>query len=418
MVEKGFKQTEIGLIPEDWEVKKLGECLLRNPDYGINAAAVPYNENLPAYLRITDITEDGNYSNKNLVSVNNISSSSYYLNEGDLVFARTGASVGKTYLYNPKDGKLVFAGFLIRLKANEDVLLPYYLKYFTQTKLYWDWIATNSMRTGQPGINGNEYQKLLIPLPPKPEQEAIAKVLSDTDTLIEKLEQLIAKKRLIKQGAMQQLLKPKKGWEVKKLGEMANCFAGGTPSTFVKEYWGGNIIWLQSGRCQNDIIRKQQKEITITEKGLSNSAAKLIKPNSVLVAITGATCGNIGYLEFCAAANQSVVAIEPYNMINSKFLYYVFLTKRKEILSLQTGSAQGGTNLKSIKSIEIIFTSLEEQTRIAQILTDMDNEIEALERQLAKYKQIKQGMMQVLLTGKIRLVKPVKARHTLSHQHA
>ncbi|MDG6028084.1 MAG: restriction endonuclease subunit S [Candidatus Brocadia sp.] len=204
---KGCKQTEVGIIPSDWVIKKIGECLLKNPDYGINAAAVPYNEGLPVYLRITDIKEDGKYSKKNIVSVNNISSASYYLQEGDLVFARTGASVGKTYLFDPKDGKLVFAGFLIRVKANDKVLLPDYLKYFTQTKQYWNWIEANSMRTGQPGINGNEYKELIIPLPPtKAEQTAIAQVLSDMDAEIEALEKKLEKYKMIKQGMMRELL--------------------------------------------------------------------------------------------------------------------------------------------------------------------------------------------------------------------
>src|SRR3989344_5681233 len=135
-IPKGYKQTEIGIIPDEWEVKRLGECLLKNPDYGINAAAVAYNDTLPTYLRITDISEDGKYLSSNKVSVNNTLADSYYLEEGDIVFARTGASVGKTYLYNKNDGKLVFAGFLIRVKANPKILDCKYFICLTQTKSY------------------------------------------------------------------------------------------------------------------------------------------------------------------------------------------------------------------------------------------------------------------------------------------
>lgn len=116
---------------------------------------------------------------------------------------------------------------------------------------------------------------------------------------------------------------------------------GGTPSTFEKSYWNGDIVWLQSGRCQNNVIKKQNNETCITARGLAESAAKLIKPNSVLAAITGATCGNIAFLPFAASANQSVVAIEPNDKADSKFLYYLMVTKRDTILMLQTGSAQG-----------------------------------------------------------------------------
>jgi type I restriction enzyme S subunit len=155
----------------------------------------------------------------------------------------------------------------------------------------------------------------------------------------------------------------------------------------------------------NDIaFEKIEDEKTITLLGLNESAARLIKPKSVLIAITGATCGNIGLLEFEASANQSVIAIEPLNNFDYRYLFYYLLMKRNDILSNQTGSAQGGVNLNSIKKLDASFPSPEEQTRIATILSDMDAGIAALEKQLAKARSIKQGMMQQLLTGKIRLV--------------
>jgi len=189
-----------------WEVKTLGDCLTKNPDYGINAPSVPYSDNLPVYIRITDISEDGRFLPEKITSVDNINSNNYFLEKDDLVFARTGASTGKTYLYNPKDGKLVFAGFLIRVKVNSQKLDPRFLKGYTETTMYWHWVNIMSMRSGQPGINGNEFSQLSIPLPPLPEQQAIAQILSDMDTEIEALEQKQAKYKAIKQGMMQELL--------------------------------------------------------------------------------------------------------------------------------------------------------------------------------------------------------------------
>lgn len=191
---------------EGWEVKTLGECLLKNPDYGINAAAVEYNDNLPTYLRITDISENGKYLTSNKASVDHTLSSSYYLEEGDIVFARTGASVGKTYLYNTNDGMLVFAGFLIRVKANPEMLDCNYLFFLTQTNSYWDWVKANSMRSGQPGLNSNEYKSFQIPFPPKEEQTRIATILSDMDAEVSALEQKLEKYKRIKLGMMQELL--------------------------------------------------------------------------------------------------------------------------------------------------------------------------------------------------------------------
>jgi type I restriction enzyme S subunit len=205
-VKPRYKQTEAGVIPEDWGVGKLGDCLTATPDYGINAAAVPFADKLPVYIRITDITEGGRFSPEKLVSVEGADTERYFLNEGELVFARTGASVGKSYLYNPADGKLVFAGFLIRVKPNQAKLIPGFLASYVQTGCYWDWVNVMSMRSGQPGINGNEYAQLPIPLPTVEEQAAIATALSDMDAEIAALQTRRDKTHALKQGMMQQLL--------------------------------------------------------------------------------------------------------------------------------------------------------------------------------------------------------------------
>ncbi|QDT32060.1 restriction endonuclease subunit S [Thalassoglobus polymorphus] len=200
-------QTRLPGFKGEWEEKRLGECLLARPNYGINAAAVPFSGNLPSYLRITDITEYGRYCPSPRVSVDSPDSDQFYLEPGDLVLARTGASVGKSYLYNPNDGELVYAGFLIRVRPDPRLLEPAYLAAFVTTRTYWNWVQLNSMRSGQPGINGNEYATLPLILPPTiEEQTAIAEVLSDMDTEIAALEQRRDKTRDLKQGMMQELL--------------------------------------------------------------------------------------------------------------------------------------------------------------------------------------------------------------------
>jgi type I restriction enzyme S subunit len=203
----GYKQTEIGIVPEDWEVEPLGQRLRRHPTYGINAPAANFDFRFPTYLRITDITDDGRFATETKVSVNHPMSGSYILEPGDLVFARTGASVGKSYLYEPQDGELVFAGFLIRISPDPEQLVPAFLKYFVQSRPFRNWVRVNSMRTGQPGINGQEYASLPVPIPPTTaEQTAIAEILSDKDAEIATLEAKIDKARKIKLGMMQELL--------------------------------------------------------------------------------------------------------------------------------------------------------------------------------------------------------------------
>lgn len=203
---RGYKRTEVGVIPEEWEVASLRSCLRAAPDYGINAAAIPFDDDMPAYLRITDIGEDNQYRPSPRVSVNHADRDSYLLAKGDLVFARTGASVGKSYLFNVADGPLVFAGFLIRITPDAAKLDPGYCSYVVQSERYWQWVATMSTRSGQPGINGQEYGTFCLPLPKTCEQRAIAAVLSGIDSEISALKQRREKTRAIKKGMMQQLL--------------------------------------------------------------------------------------------------------------------------------------------------------------------------------------------------------------------
>lgn len=186
----------------EWEEKKLGELLLARPDYGLNAPAVPFLEDLPTYLRITDISEEGKYINDGKVSVRAPVGEENYLQAGDIVLARTGASVGKSYLYQPRDGRLVFAGFLIRLRPNRKILDSSFLSNFLTTPRYWEWVTVNSARSGQPGINSSEYSSLSIPLPSFSEQQHIAACLTSLDDLLVAQGDKIEALREFKQGLM------------------------------------------------------------------------------------------------------------------------------------------------------------------------------------------------------------------------
>lgn len=195
-----------------WETHQLGELLSRPPEYGVNAPAVTYSPSLPTYIRITDIDADGNFLAENKASVDIDTVGDHYLAEDDVVLARTGASVGKSYRYRPDDGRLVFAGFLIRVRPDKSKLDSVFLSAFLATRRYWDWVVMTSARSGQPGINGPEFASLPILIPPvaktdkRPaEQQRIAACFGSLDALIaaqlRKLDGLRAHKR----GLMQQL---------------------------------------------------------------------------------------------------------------------------------------------------------------------------------------------------------------------
>jgi type I restriction enzyme, S subunit len=279
MVKAGYKQTEVGVIPEEWDVA--------------------YDPRFPTYLRITDISDDGWFIPESKASVNHALSGNYILVTGDLVFARTGASVGKAYLYNNQDGELVFAGFLIRVHPDDKRLDPNYLKHFTQTRTYWNWVTVNSMRSGQPGINGQEYASLPVAVPPtKAEQQAIAGALSDVDELIGSLDKLIDKKRAIKTAAMQQLLTGQTRlpgfegeWEVKRLGDFGTFQKGS--GVRKDESSSGDLPCIRYGEIytvHDDYIKTFYSLIS---RDVAATATRL-KTGDILFAGSGETKEDIG----------------------------------------------------------------------------------------------------------------------------
>jgi type I restriction enzyme S subunit len=201
-----YKESELGWIPKEWEVKKLEDLCNEKPKYGINAAAVEFNPKLPTYLRITDINEDGEFSKIGRKCVDNQYSNQYILQKGDLVFARTGATVGKTYLYKEEDGLLVYAGFLIKVTPNSKVLNSNFLKFLTETGYYNNWVLLMSQRSGQPGINGAEFGVLKIPTPNIDEQNLISSKILGCQIKIQTEQSALLKYQQIKAGLMQDLL--------------------------------------------------------------------------------------------------------------------------------------------------------------------------------------------------------------------
>ncbi len=412
----GYRLTEVGTIPEDWDIRLLRSCLRCAPNYGINAPAVPLDDRLPTYLRITDISDDHRFAPSPRVSVRHSNATSFFLNDGDVVFARTGASVGKSYLYRAADGPLVFAGFLIRVSPNPSKLHPAYLSYYLQSQRYWDWVAAMSARSGQPGINGQEYGTLQLPLPAPAEQHAIAEALSDVDGLIGALEALIAKKRAIKQAAMQQLLTGKTRlpafhgeWETKRLAEVGYFLKGSGVKR--DDALSGPLACVRYGEIyttHDDYIRSFHSWIS---PEVAATATRL-KFGDLVFAGSGETKEEIGKcvafaLDMEAYAGGDIVILRPTD-VDSLFLGYALNASEvaRQKASLGQGDAVVHISSSALAQVSVHLPLIREQNAIATVLSDMDAEIAALEARRDKTRAIKQGMMQQLLTGRVRLVKP------------
>jgi type I restriction enzyme, S subunit len=388
------------------ERKPLGQLLRRSPRYGINAAAVTLKPGIATYIRITDIDGSGRFAPDPKVGVAHPNATGYRLAPGELVFARTGASVGKSYLYDQRDGELVYAGFLINIAPDPNRLNPKYLSLFAHTKEYWDWIARTSARSGQPGVNGREYAQLPIPLPDIATQNAIADAMTDVDSLIVTLEQLITKKQAIKRGMMQRfLIRQTDKAAMISLGSITSWLSGGTPDRSNLSYWCGTIPWISATTLKNFEVATSDQHVTPVAVKAGSRMAPL---GSTLLLVRGSALHSeirASLVTGPVCFNQDVKALVPSQDIVPKFLTYSIHGNADSLLRLVTsaGNTAGVLDTNVVKRFEIYVPKRSEQQRITLVLDDLSNEIDLLKLRLLKAEAVKQGMIRELLSGRRRL---------------
>lgn len=414
-VPSGYKQTEAGVIPEDWEVRTLRQIspsqsvgLVINPStYYVSDGTVPMlvGSNVKANHIDWESARRISDSSNRLISASRLAA-------GDLVTVRVGEP-GTTAVVPPEiDGCNCASMMIVRKGAGFD---SRWLCYVMNSWLGLRQVEHVQYGTAQKQFNISDAVHFAYPSPRLNEQTAIAEALSDADALIESLEQLIAKKRQIKQGTMQALLTGRQrlpgfseDWVVRSLSDLASIRSGGTPSTAQAQFWDGDILWctptditaLNGRKYLSDTVRK------ITWQGLQSSSAELIEANSIVMT-SRATIGECAINVLPVATNQGFKNFIPFDDVDVEFFYYLLLTQKEGFIRLCAGSTFLEIGKTQLASFEVLMpTTTEEQTAIATILTDMDAELAELETRLAKTRQLKQGMMQELLTGRIRLVQP------------
>lgn len=403
-IPQGYKDSKLGIIPEDWEVVKLGKLLIEKPKYGIGASAVEFSNDLPTYLRITDIDENGLFHPEKKASLDDKEYVNYILQDNELVFARTGATVGKSYLYNKKDGELVYAGFLIKVSPDNEKLNSKYLKKFVETHTYWHWVQIMSARSGQPGINGEEYATMPIPLPTLEEQTKIAEILTTWDNAIEKQESLIQEKKQLKKGLMQRLLSGEKRfdgfddeWQETKLGK------------YIKE------ISKKNNKNINLVLSVTNKHGFITQKDYfakevaskDTSNYKIVERYNFAYNPSRINVGSIALLEKfeIGILSPMYVIFECLDGLNRYYLNYWLKSHdfNGNLYKYLSGSVRDSLAFKDMSLIKIKLPSTEEQDRIVETLKCVDDEIILLNKELDELKLQKKGLMQNLLTGKVRV---------------
>jgi type I restriction enzyme S subunit len=414
----GYKQTEVGVIPEDWCEASLTSLTEKGSriTYGVVQPGKNDSDGV-LFIRGGDIFA-GRIIETKLRRIPKAIAEQYKrtcLSGGEILISLVGYP-GEAALVPKSLAGANIARQVALVKLNKGLPNnPDFVCKFLQSDVGRRQLLKEAIGSAQQVINLRDIQKVTVALPPtKAEQAAIVEALSDADALIESLEQLLAKKRQIKQGAVQELLTGKKRlpgfsgeWVIKEIGQFTDCTAGGTPSTRNAGYWGGAIQWMSSGELNHKMVA--EVEGRITEEGLRNSSTKMLPANCVLIGLAGQgkTRGTVAMNFVPLCTNQSIAAIFPNPSFVPEYLYFNLDSRYDELRELSAGDGgRGGLNLTIIRKIAVPFPSIEEQTAIAAILADMDAELAALEEKLAKARNLKRGMMQELLTGRIRLVKP------------
>jgi len=427
-----FKHVSIGpvsvKIPGDWDLISLEDVAENSGEYGANAPAQPFDADEFRYIRITDLTEDGKLKNCTKQSIPIEGNEKYELQNGDLLFARTGA-VGRSYLYSESvsEVRCAFAGYLIRYKLTGNIDSEY-LRQYTNSEYFNKWVSSVSRSTTHANINASEYSSVDIPYPPLTEQRRIAEILSTVDELIQQTDAVIEETKRLKRGLMQDLLtrgighesykrvqigvetrKIPENWMTIRMGDddYADIVMGGTPDTDVDDYWGGNIPWMRSGDLHQRFITKV--EGSLTEKGKKAARLDYIPKHSILVGLNGQgkTKGTVAINEIRLIANQSVGAyIINREKLDPRYLYY-YLDSKYQYLRALAGGGRSGLNLTLLGQVKIAYPPLPEQRRIADILSTVDaavsDSIQKQNQTVTKLEALKRGLMQDLLTGKVRV---------------
>ncbi|MBA4016478.1 MAG: hypothetical protein C0483_04760 [Pirellula sp.] len=409
-----FKQTEIGWIPKDWRVQSLRDLGYPVRGSSPRPAGDPryFSGSFIPWLTVASLT--GLSSSKLIVTETSDfltaegAELSRTLMPGTLIIANSGATLGVAKLLGIKCCANDGIAALLNLSKDAD---PRYLAYFINTKTDYlrNHVATGN---GQPNLNTKLIGNFKLPLPPmKAEQEAIAGALGDADTLIDALEQLVAKKRQIKLVAMHELLTGRKRlpgfrtkWDKVRITDVAKLESGHTPSRREPRYWNGGVPWVSlhdSKKLEvNEIV---ETELTVSELGLANSSARLLPAGTVVFSRT-ATIGKSTVLGLPMATSQDFANYICGSRIHNHFLVELFRSMSETWTSLMAGSTHNTIYMPTFRALEISLPPIDEQISIVGGLRDMDAEITAIEAKLAKARQVKQGMMQELLTGRIRLV--------------
>ncbi|WP_433735052.1 restriction endonuclease subunit S [Pseudomonas monteilii] len=408
-VKPGYKQTEVGVIPDEWQVSTLQDACQEPISYGIVQCGPHLNSGIP-YIRVSDMDEPELNVDGMLRTSPSIASrfGRSTVQEGDLVYALRG-KLGEVRQVRADVAGANLTQGTARLSPNKKVLSDYFL-----------WALRNPPTVRQAEIEAKgttfreitlaDLRKIKVLIPPLSEQLFIATALSDVDALLGALERLIAKKRDLKQATMQQLLTGQtrlpgfyEEWMVKRLGDVARIQRGASPRPIDSSVWfdqNSSVGWVRISDVTKSGMYLRETTQRLSPLGVQHS--RPVARGSLIMSIC-ATVGRPVITKIDVCIHDGFVVFDDLQA-DKLFIYYTLKWIEPDWSKHgQTGS-QMNLNTGLITGTEVSLPPLPEQAAIAAVLSDMDAELAALEQRLAKARALKQGMMQELLTGRTRLL--------------
>ncbi len=424
-------------LPGSWQRAAIREIARNKGLYGSGASALPFEPDLPRYVRITDITHDGRLDPTTRASITHHNAADHLLAPGDLLFARSGATVGKTYLYRKADGICAHAGYVIRFPIESALAEPRYVFHWTQSPAFARWVLGTLRQGAQPNINATEYAGHRLNLPPLPEQRRIAEILDTVDEAIRKTEEIIAKLKRVKQGLLHDLLtrgiddngelrdpdrhpeqfkdsplgRIPKGWVVETLGDLLDGIDGGWSPACIEQppptgQWGVlKVSAVSAGVFRASESKTLPANLTPRpELEVQRGDVVLTRANGV-AALVGVTA-QAGEIPPRLMLSDKLLRLTPGSRMSRDFLATLMASwiARGQIARLMSGSSgQKNISQAQIRSFLLPLPSTSEQAACVERLRSIAGRRSGDEASLAKLRLLKQGLMEDLLTGRVRV---------------
>ncbi len=420
VITKRLKQTDPGAFPVDWEVVQLGE--LFSFSNGVNAPKSSYGHGIP-FVNVLECISHTHLTGDEvpgLVSLPKKTTDRFKLQFGDIVFNRTSETQEEVGLAAAYVGKrpVVFGGFVIRGRPVGVSLDPFYSGYALRSAVVRSQITPSGQGAVRANISQENLRRVAVPVPTLSEQAFIAEALRDVDSLIDSLERLIAKKRDSKQASMQQILTAKtrlpgfgakwKHTQLASLGDTYSGLSGKSKADFergtAKFVTFLNVITnvvIDPALCEQVSVGASENQNVIRKGDLLFNGSSETPEEVAFCSFVDQDYGDIYLNSFCFGFRPLTGS-----NINGYFMSYLIrsATGREVMKSLAQGSTRYNISKSSLKQASLELPTLEEQNAIVDVIRDMDHEIQGLHERLKKTREIRQGMMQQLLTGKVRLV--------------